>query len=91
MDKLTQLVQQIWAFVSERYLNTDEDIMAADDANGDGSLYYVGYCRPSTADTTAKWKIKKVEKTGNVYRIQYANGSKEYNSAWSNRASLTYI
>lgn len=55
------------------------------------TLYFIGYALNLGENTTIpKWKIKKIEKIGSVWEIQYANGNELYENVWDNRASLNY-
>lgn len=91
MELNEQTLGRIADMMAARLQVTNEDVMAADDVNGDGSLYYVGYVKNGTLDSETKWKIMRVTKTGNVYRMTYPTGSKAYSYAWSLRATYTYV
>ena len=55
------------------------------------SLVYVGYVLTLGASSAASiWKIKRIQKTGTVWEIMYADGDDLYDNVWSNRASLVY-
>jgi hypothetical protein len=55
------------------------------------TLVYVGYSFTSGADSSlAVWKIKKIEQTGTVWEIKYADGDEQYDNIWDNRAILNY-
>jgi hypothetical protein len=66
-----------------------EILLRQDDASA--GLTYYGYSLFLTADDTASiWKIKKVQKTGNVTTTTFADGDMLYDNSWTNRGSLTY-
>ncbi len=58
------------------------------------NLMYVGYCTPDCAGYgDKKWLIKQIRTEGTIQTIFYANGSRQYNQAWSeraNEAAITY-
>jgi len=55
------------------------------------TLTYIGYAaNGSPEETEAKWAIKRVQKTGNITRIMWADGLITQTYKWSERASLTY-
>lgn len=52
---------------------------------------YIGYCLPDCKSVNdKKWLIKQVKTEDGVQTIFTANGSHQYNQAWSARANLTY-
>jgi len=56
----------------------------------DGTTY-MGYALPGTLATSeARFLIVKISTSGTVSRREYANGSKQYNNVWDNRAGLNY-
>lgn len=63
-------------------------VIAVDEANG--NLTYLGFAKIGTATSTAGWQILRIQKTGSVTLIQYANGSPRFNQIWDDRASLVY-
>lgn len=56
----------------------------------DDTTTYIGYARPGTLDSEAKWKIKKISVVGTVTKTRLANGVRDFNQVWDNRASLSY-
>lgn len=60
------------------------------------TLTYIGYARvPSDIEEAHKeskpiWAIKRIEKTGNVTKIKWANGSQSFTNKWSERDNYTY-
>jgi len=54
------------------------------------TLFYVGYAINGTGEGTNSWKIKRIQKVGNVWSIGYPNGSSNYTFNWSGRAGYTY-
>jgi len=54
------------------------------------TVTYVGEAKIASSTSSAVWQIIKIEKSGNVTSIKYADGDKRYNNVWDNRASLSY-
>ena len=76
---------------SGKFLKDDapkEESLLVDEASA--TVLYVGVATLGTSTSDELWKIFKVETTGSVTSILYANASLEYNSAWDDRASLSY-
>jgi hypothetical protein len=79
---ITQIVDNITTEVEMQYNKL------IDTAN---NFVYIGEANPGTANTTATWRIKRVEEiTGDDVSILWANGQSEFNKIWSDRASYTY-
>lgn len=64
-------------------------ITAIDEVNG--NLTYIGFAKLGIATSDAGWQILRINKTGAVTLIQYADGDTRYNNVWDDRASLNYI
>lgn len=54
------------------------------------TVTYVGEAVVGTADSSALWRIKRIQTTGTVLKIEWANGNSNFSNIWNNRASLTY-
>lgn len=57
-----------------------------------GSLKYIGYSTPGTAESAALWKIKRIDltdATGDI-PILFADGSANYDKVWDDRLSFSY-
>ena len=55
-----------------------------------GNDIYIGYAVPNTTESTASWKIKKIN-TVNPISIKWADGSTLYNKSWTDRSTYTYL
>lgn len=55
------------------------------------SLTYIGDAETGTAATAAKWRVKKIEKTGTETVVTWADGNDKHDNVWDNRVSLTYL
>lgn len=53
-------------------------------------LFYKGWAVSGSSTSTATWRIQRIEKVGNVFTKAWADGDRNYNNIWDNRASLTY-
>jgi len=54
------------------------------------SLTYIGEADIGALDSSSKWLIKRMQKTGTVTKIEWADGNSREDNIWDNRASLTY-
>lgn len=69
-------------------VGANDDVRNVDEASS--TITYVGFARPGTADITPAWRIFRIETSGTVTKIRWAEGTAAYENIWSNRASLTY-
>lgn len=53
---------------------------------------YVGEAQPGTEENTESWRIKKItyDSSDAVIDVKWAEGSKDFNKKWSERATYTY-
>ena len=54
------------------------------------TVTYIGSAAPGSATSSALWRIKKIEKTGNVTSILFADSNELFDNIWDNRAGLVY-
>jgi hypothetical protein len=54
------------------------------------NLSYIGYALIGTADSSATWKIKRIQTIGSITSVQYANGTANFDKIWNNRSTYTY-
>lgn len=54
------------------------------------TITYVGKASTSALTSNAVWQIMKMETSGSITTISYADGNSEFDNIWDNRASLTY-
>ena len=64
----------------------DADNMALKIVN-DGTYDYIGMAAPGTATGTAKWKVMRIDSSGN---IAFADGNSNFDNIVTNMASLSY-
>lgn len=63
-------------------------VTAIDEVNA--NLTYIGFAKLGSLTSAAVWQIFRIQKTGGVTLIQYADGDTRYNNIWDDRGSLTY-
>ena len=51
---------------------------------------YIGKAKIGSSGSDAVWEIRKIELTGTVTTILYAEGSKRFNKVWDDRESYSY-
>ncbi|NLR58842.1 hypothetical protein HGH93_12065 [Chitinophaga polysaccharea] len=54
------------------------------------NVVYYGYAYPGAKPDDAKWAVKRVTRTGDLFTYEWANGAQTFVSAWSNRYGLVY-
>jgi hypothetical protein len=56
-----------------------------------GGVTYIGYCKKlGTGFDKPEWLIIRITETGGLTTPEYANGNNQYDSKWSERATLKY-
>ncbi len=55
-----------------------------------GGVTYVGYAAPGSLDADAAWKIVKLTESGDDLVKEYADGTKDFDKIWDDRATYTY-
>jgi len=53
------------------------------------SMTYVGEANIGSAESSAVWRIKRIDETSGI-KILYADGDANFNNIWNNRTSLAY-
>ena len=51
---------------------------------------YIGTSKNDKDTALANWKIKRITKTGTVWKFGYPNGDQSFNYIWDNRFGYTY-
>ncbi len=54
------------------------------------TVTYVGEAAFGGSESESVWRIKKLETTGTVLKILWADGNDNFDNIWANRASITY-
>lgn len=54
------------------------------------TVTYVGKASVTASPSAPVWRISKIEVSGTVTTVKFANSSYDFNQIWDNRASLTY-
>jgi hypothetical protein len=60
------------------------------DETSTANVTYVGKAPVGTSESDAAWKIFKIDETGAVMKITYADSNSNYDNIWANRVGLTY-
>lgn len=55
------------------------------------TVTYIGYAATKATTSQPQWQIVKIEISGTITTMKFANGSYSFNQIWDNRASLTYV
>ena len=57
-----------------------------------GNITYIGEAIVGSLTSTASWRIKRLDESGNPeIIIKWADGSSGFTQIWDDRLSLTYI
>ena len=56
----------------------------------DATTTYLGEAAPGSSESAAVWRIKKLVTAGSLSSVLYANGTNNFNNAWTDRATLSY-
>jgi hypothetical protein len=51
---------------------------------------YVGKAAPKSATSAPVWQIQRLLTTGAVLSVTFADGDRNFDNVWDDRASLTY-
>lgn len=54
------------------------------------SLTYIGLALVGSSESDPSWRILEIAVSGTVTTIKYAGGDTDFNSVWTDRASLSY-
>lgn len=54
------------------------------------NIIYKGFASPAAKTDEAVWAIQKVSNTGDICSYQWADGDKNFDNVWNNRANLLY-
>ena len=57
---------------------------------GNPNVIYKGFASPSAKQDEAVWAIQKITHVNDVCSYQWADGNKNFDNIWNNRAELTY-
>ena len=73
---------------SEVLIISNEEPTRIDEASA--ILTYLGFAKLGANENDAVWKIKRIEESGNVTSITYADGNKLHDNIWADRVLLNY-
>lgn len=54
------------------------------------TLTYVGKANAGTAESAPLWQIQRIQVSGVITTIHFADGNTNFDNVWANRGSLTY-
>jgi len=54
------------------------------------TVTYKGWAAPGTATNAASWRIERITETSGDFSIQFADGDRNFDNIWDNRAALSY-
>ena len=57
----------------------------------DASTLYIGVAAIASDGASPVWQIRRMQTSGTVSSIKWADGDQQFDNVWNNRASLTYI
>lgn len=62
------------------------------DYDGGTNPVYLGIAAPGSATSASTWQVRKLTFDGNnnITKMEYADGSPEFDQVWDDRASLSY-
>lgn len=77
------------ALLTELYIMNGAMAQQTDDT---GTTTYRGWASPGTATSAASWRITRIVSSGTPadYSITFADGNRNFDNVWDNRASLSY-
>ena len=67
----------------------DESPTRIDEVND--FLYYLGWAEYGQEEDEPVWKIRRIQKIGNVWYQEYAYGGQWYRYKWTERSLLPYL
>jgi len=53
-------------------------------------VFYLGEADPNTEESASLWRIKRIDSSGNVVIVLFADGNDLFDNSWSNHLTLTY-
>lgn len=65
-----------------------EQIMIVDEISS--TEIYIGTSDNSSDFSAANWKIKRILKTGSVWKFEFPDGNQEFKWVWSDKLTYSY-
>lgn len=88
LNAINEQVSSIKTSVSALDSKIFFDPVLIDESNP--NVIYKGFASPSAKHDEAVWAIQKITNTGEVCSYQWADGNKNFDNIWNDRATLTY-
>jgi hypothetical protein len=60
------------------------------DEQSTASVTYIGNAKIASATSAAVWQIKKIDESGSVITVTWADGNSNFDNVWNDRLSLSY-
>ena len=70
-------------------MTTSDKTLRVDEASQ--TITYIGEAAIGMSESNPFWKVKRLEQSGSVLKITWADGNEDFDNVWANRASLTYL
>ena len=92
MRKSLIIFSTILVLLAGAILLADDYFTIRTEYDGSDNPVYIGRADAGTADTDAKWQIRKLiyDGSGNCIKILFAEGSWRFKYRWSSRAVYNY-
>ncbi len=74
----------------EGTLSTADAVYATRVDEVSASLTYVGKALAGTIDSDPLWQVQRIQVSGAVTTVQFADGNTNFDNIWADRASLAY-
>jgi molybdopterin-binding protein len=88
LDSLNTTVSQIHTSVNSLDSKVFFEPVLIDESNP--NIIYKGFASPAAKVDDPVWAIQKVSNTGDVCSYQWADGNKNFDNVWNDRATLSY-
>jgi len=89
--KVVRFVQHIYNPITGEYQAKEDASPAVVKIDEPDSITtYIGSAAPGTATSVSSWQIKKISINGDITTIQFADGNKNYDNEYDERAALSY-
>jgi len=66
-------------------------LLLRQDFDGGQQPIFIGHARPGTAESAAKWRIRKrTYSSGKLVEENFAGGTDQFDQVWNDRSGLSY-
>jgi hypothetical protein len=88
LNNLNTTVDQIKSSVNSLDNKVFFEPVLIDESNP--NIIYKGFASPAAKPEDAVWAIQKISNTGDICSYQWADGNKNFDNIWNDRAALAY-